>query len=149
LVCREVQVNLAHRWCCKLDIEDTFPDHSAFSRARNGAFREGVFSPRACLNVSSRRALRPGLVDGEGFAVDARLIQADANEQRSIARRDRDPARSSRAGERVSGDPRRSGVGCGRCPEVHLAIRSPGHLAVRSPGRGGTAVLFKRKSMNG
>jgi len=97
LVCREVQVNLAHRWCCKLDIEDTFPDHSAFSRARNGAFREGVFSPRACLNVSSRRALRPGLVDGEGFAVDARLIQADANEQRSIARRDRDPARSSRA----------------------------------------------------
>ena len=38
---------------------------------------------------------------GEGFAVDASLIQADANKQRSIAgqdwRRDRDPARSSRA----------------------------------------------------
>ena len=43
-----------------------------------------------------------GLVGGEGFAVDASLIQADANKQRSIAgvrdwRRDRDPARSSRA----------------------------------------------------
>jgi hypothetical protein len=41
------------------------------------------------------------LVGGEGFAVDASLIQADANKQRSIAgedwRRDRDPARSSRA----------------------------------------------------
>src|SRR5205085_6095975 len=42
-----------------------------------------------------------GLVGGEGFAVDASLIQADANKQRSIAgqdwRRDRDPQRSSRA----------------------------------------------------
>ena len=42
-----------------------------------------------------------GLVGGEGFALDASLIQADANNQRSIAgqdwRRDRDPARSSRA----------------------------------------------------
>jgi hypothetical protein len=42
-----------------------------------------------------------GLVGGEGFAVDASLIEADANKQRSIAgqdwRRDRDPARSSRA----------------------------------------------------
>src|SRR5471032_2274337 len=41
---------------------------------------------------------RPG---GEGFAVDASLIQADANKQRSIAgqdwRMDRDPKRSSRA----------------------------------------------------
>jgi len=42
-----------------------------------------------------------GLVGGEGFAVDASLIAADANKQRSIAgqdrRRDRDPQRSSRA----------------------------------------------------
>jgi hypothetical protein len=41
------------------------------------------------------------LVGGDGFAVDASLIQADANKQRSIAgqdwRRDRDPKRSSRA----------------------------------------------------
>jgi DDE family transposase len=40
-------------------------------------------------------------VGGEGFAVDASLIAADANKQRSIAghdwRRDRDPQRSSRA----------------------------------------------------
>jgi hypothetical protein len=42
-----------------------------------------------------------GLVDGEGFAVDASLIAADANKQRSIAGQDwhrhRDPRRSSRA----------------------------------------------------
>ena len=37
LICREVQVDLAYRWFCKLSIEDAIPDHSAFSRARNVA----------------------------------------------------------------------------------------------------------------
>src|SRR5947207_8178667 len=41
LICREVQVNLAYRWFCKLGIEHAIPDHSAFSRARNERFREG------------------------------------------------------------------------------------------------------------
>jgi transposase len=41
LICREVQVNLAYRWFCRLGIEDAVPDHSAFSRARNERFREG------------------------------------------------------------------------------------------------------------
>ena len=41
LICREVQVNLAYRWFCKLGIEDAIPDHSAFSHARNERFREG------------------------------------------------------------------------------------------------------------
>src|SRR6266516_7986542 len=76
LICREVQVNLAYRWFCKLGIEDAIPDHSAFSRARNERFRQGdVF----------RHVFAAGLVGGEGFAVDASLIQADANKQRSIA----------------------------------------------------------------
>ena len=39
LICREVRVNLAYRWFCKLGIEDAIPDHSAFSRARNAQFR--------------------------------------------------------------------------------------------------------------
>jgi transposase len=29
LICREVQVNLAYRWFCKLGIEDAIPDHSS------------------------------------------------------------------------------------------------------------------------
>src|SRR5262245_28399232 len=39
-LCREVQVNLAYRWFCKLSIEDQFPDHSASSRARNERFHD-------------------------------------------------------------------------------------------------------------
>src|SRR6478752_1540912 len=100
LLCREVQVNLAYRWFCKLGIEDAIPDHSAFSRARNERFREGDVFRRVFERVVEA-CIAAGLVGGEGFAVDASLIQADANKQRSIAgqdwRRDRDPARSSRA----------------------------------------------------
>jgi transposase len=100
LICREVQVNLAYRWFCKLGIEDAIPDHSAFSRARNERFREGDVFRRVFERVVEA-CLAAGMVGGEGFAVDASLIQADANKQRSIAgedwRKDRDPARSSRA----------------------------------------------------
>src|SRR5262249_27223074 len=38
LLCREVELNLAHRWFCGLSIEDKISDHSAFSRARNARF---------------------------------------------------------------------------------------------------------------
>jgi transposase len=100
LICREVQVNLAYRWFCRLGIEDAIPDHSAFSRARNERFREGDVFRRVFERVVET-CIAAGLVGGEGFAVDASLIAADANKQRSIAgqdwRRDRDPARSSRA----------------------------------------------------
>jgi transposase len=100
LICREVQVNLAYRWFCKLGIEDAIPDHSAFSRARHERFRQGdVF--RQVFERVVETCIAADLVGGEGFAVDASLIQADANKQRSIAggdwRKERDPARSSRA----------------------------------------------------
>jgi transposase len=39
-ICSEVQVNLAYRWFCKLNIEDGIPDHSVFCRARHERFRE-------------------------------------------------------------------------------------------------------------
>jgi transposase len=100
LICREVQVNLAYRWFCKLGIEDAIPDHSAFSRARNERFREGDVFRRVFERVVEA-SIAAGLIRGEGFAVDASLIAADANKQRSIAgqdwRRVCDPARSSRA----------------------------------------------------
>jgi len=100
LLCREVQVNLAYRWFCRLGIEDAIPDHSAFSRARNERFRDGDVFRRVFERVVER-CIASGLVGGEGFAVDASLIQADANKQRSIAgqdwHKDRDPKSASRA----------------------------------------------------
>lgn len=82
-ICREVQVNLAYRWFCDLGLEDKIPDHSAFSRARNERFRESDVFRRVFERVVAS-CIAAGLVGGEGFAVDASLIEADANRQRSI-----------------------------------------------------------------
>src|SRR5215204_1708340 len=82
-LCRDVQVNLAYRWFCGLSIEDKIPDHSAFSRARNERFRESDIFRRVFEHVV-QTCIAAGLVGGEGFAVDASLISADANKQRSI-----------------------------------------------------------------
>ena len=82
-LCRDVQVNLAYRWFCGLSIENKIPDHSAFSRARNERFRDSDIFRRVFENVVET-CIAAGLVGGEGFAVDASLIVADANKQRSI-----------------------------------------------------------------
>jgi transposase len=100
LLCREVKVNLAYRWFCGLSIEDKVPDHSAFSRARNERFRDSDIFRRVFERVVEA-CIAAGLVGGEGFAVDASLIVADANKQRSIPGSDwqkgRDPQGASRA----------------------------------------------------
>jgi transposase len=99
-LCREVQVNLAYRWFCGLSIEDKLPDHSAFSRARNERFCESDIFRRVFERVVAA-CIAAGLVGGEGFAVDASLIAADANKRRSIPGRewnkDIDPDQASRA----------------------------------------------------
>ena len=82
-LCREVQVNLAYRWFCGLSIEDKVPDHSAFSRARNERFGDSVIF-RSVFERVVGACIGAGLVGGEGFAVDASLIAADANKRRSI-----------------------------------------------------------------
>src|ERR1700751_357536 len=100
LICREVQVNLAYRWFCKLGIEDAIPDHSAFSRARNERFRQGdVF--RRVFDRVVEACIAAGLVGGEGFAVDASLIVADANKQRSVPGSEWNKARDLEGGSRA------------------------------------------------
>ena len=99
-LCREVRLNLAYRWFCGLGIEDKIPDHSAFSRARNERFRDSDIFRRVFERVVGA-CIAAGLVGGEGFAVDASLIQADANKHRSIPgtewNKDIDPEQARRA----------------------------------------------------
>src|SRR6476660_5280069 len=100
-LCREVQVNLAYRWFCGLSIEDKLPDHSAFSRARNERFRDSAIF-REIFERVVEACIAAGLVGGEGFAVDASLIAADANKQRSIPGKDWDKNRApEKAGHAV------------------------------------------------
>ena len=97
LLCREVKVNMAYRWFCGLSIEDKIPDHSAFSRARNERFRESDVFRRVFERVAEA-CIAAGLVGGEGFAVDASLIVADANRiPGSEWKKNRNPQEASRA----------------------------------------------------
>ena len=77
-LCEEVELHLAYRWFCRLDLEDTVPDHSTFSVNRHGRFRDSdIF--RQLFEAVVRACMDAGLVNGEGFAVDASVIEADAS----------------------------------------------------------------------
>jgi transposase len=82
-LCEEVHLNLAYRWFCGLGLDGKVPDHSTFSRNRHGRFRDSNIL-RHLFESVVQRCMAEGLVGGEGFAVDASLIQADANKQRSV-----------------------------------------------------------------
>jgi transposase len=82
-LCEEVQLNLAYRWFCRLDLEASIPDHSTFSKNRHGRFRESD-AFRHVFESVLRRCMSEGLVGGEGFAVDASIIKADANRARGV-----------------------------------------------------------------
>lgn len=82
-ICRDVQVNLAYRWFCGLGLEDSVPNHSVFSRARSERFRDSDLL-RTMFEHVVMSCIDAGLVGGRNFAVDASLIEADANKQRSI-----------------------------------------------------------------
>ncbi|MER9227076.1 transposase, partial [Mesorhizobium sp. M0664] len=81
-LCEEVHLNLAYRWFCRLGLEGDVPDHSTFSKNRHGRFRDSDLL-RELFETTVRRCIEEGLVGNEGFAVDASLIRADANKQRS------------------------------------------------------------------
>ena len=82
-LCEEVHLNLAYRWFCRLGLDAGVPDHSTFSKNRHGRFRQSDLLRRLFETVL-RRCIKEGLVGGEGFAVDASLIKADANRQKGI-----------------------------------------------------------------
>lgn len=82
-LCEEVHLNLAYRWFCRLGLDGRVPDHSTFSKNRHGRFRHSDLLRRLFETVL-RRCINEGLVGGEGFAVDASLIKADANRQKGI-----------------------------------------------------------------
>jgi transposase len=82
-LCEEVHLNLAYRWFCALGLDSEVPDHSTFSKNRHGRFRESDLL-RQLFESVLQRCIDEGLVGGEGFAVDASLIAADASDRTRI-----------------------------------------------------------------
>jgi hypothetical protein len=69
---------LAYRWFCKLDLDDKVPHHSTFSVNRLGRFRESGILRHIFERVVAT-SMAAGLVKGEGFAVDASVMEANAS----------------------------------------------------------------------
>jgi transposase len=77
-LCEEVELHLAYRWFCRLDLDDKVPHHSTFSENRLHRFRESdVF--RHIFERVVTACMAAGLVKGEGFAVDASVMEANAS----------------------------------------------------------------------
>lgn len=77
-LCQEVELHLAYRWFCKLDLDDNVPHHSTFSENRLGRFRASDLL-RHIFEQVVWAAMAMGLVKGEGFAVDASVLEANAS----------------------------------------------------------------------
>src|SRR6202161_1467994 len=74
---QEVELHLAYRWFCRLDLDDKVPHHSTFSENRLHRFRESDILRHIFERVVVA-AMVMGVVKGEGFAVDASVIEANA-----------------------------------------------------------------------
>jgi len=75
---QEVELHLAYRWFCRLDLDDKVPHHSTFSENRLHRFRQSdVF--RHIFERVVLACMTAGLVKGEGFAVDASVMEANAS----------------------------------------------------------------------
>jgi transposase len=98
-LCEEVELHLAYRWFCRLDLDDKVPDHSTFSVNRHGRFRESD-AFRHVFEAVVRTCMDTGLVKGEGFAVDASVMEADASRYHGVTPEEADwsaPERQTRA----------------------------------------------------
>jgi transposase len=112
-LCEEVHLNLAHRWFCGLGLDGAVPDHSTFSKNRHGRFRDSDLLRRLFETVL-QRGIDEGLVGGEGFAVDASLIAADAGDRTRVeGAAGLPPEAASRAVKEIPRRPRRCRVRCG------------------------------------
>jgi transposase len=82
-LCEEVSLNLAYRWFCRLNLDDAVPDHSTFSKNRHGRFRESDLL-RLVFERVVGICLAAGLIKGDGFAIDASVIEADASRYHGV-----------------------------------------------------------------
>lgn len=82
-LCEEVHLNLAYRWYCRLDLDGRVPDHSTFSKNRYGRFRDGELH-RLLFDEVVVRCVEAGLVIGHDTAVDASMVEADANYEHKL-----------------------------------------------------------------
>lgn len=81
----EIGLNLAYRWFTGLGFDQSIPDHSTFSKNRQGRFRDSsVF--RDFFEMVVQQCVNVGLVQGERLSVDGTVIAANASSKSRVSR---------------------------------------------------------------
>jgi transposase len=75
---QEVELHLAYRWFCRLNLDDKVPHHSTFSENRLHRYRKSDIFRHIFERVVAA-CMAAGLIKGEGFAVDASVMEANAS----------------------------------------------------------------------
>ncbi|MDH3691999.1 MAG: transposase [Gammaproteobacteria bacterium] len=87
-LCREVHLNLAYRWFCRLGLHEVVPDHSSMTRIRD-RFGEATFTK--IFDQLIARWQEAGHIRGRRIVADASLVEADAAVDSLVERDDADP----------------------------------------------------------
>ena len=87
-LCREVHLNLAYRWFCRLKLTDSVPDHSSMTRIRD-RFGEAAFAE--IFDCLLRGWKKSGHIKGKRIIADASLVEANASIDSLKEREDGDP----------------------------------------------------------
>lgn len=77
-LCEEVKMHIGYRWFVGLDLEDTIPDHSTFSKNRHERFSEsGIF--QKIFDEIVNQCIAKGLLTGKHLTVDSTYVRANAS----------------------------------------------------------------------
>ena len=76
----EVQLNIAYRWFCGFELDDTIPNHSTFSKTRTRKWQQSSFFQKAFYEIV-KQCIDSGLIDGEAIAADGSNIPANVSRE--------------------------------------------------------------------
>lgn len=76
----EVQLNIAYRWFCGFELDDTIPNHSTFSKTRTRKWQQSDLFRKAFYEIV-KQCIDGGLIDGEAMAADGSYIPANVSRE--------------------------------------------------------------------
>ncbi len=131
-LCREVHLNLAYRWFCRLSLHDPVPDHSSMTRIRD-RFGEATFTEIFERLIARWR--EAGHIRGRRLVADASLVEADTAVDSLVERDDADPdARALKNYERRYHDFKMGKRRRKLANQTHVSASDPDATLVSRPG---------------
>ena len=76
----EVQLNIAYRWFCGFELDDTIPNHSTFSKTRTRKWQQSSLFQKAFYEIV-KQCIDSGLIDGGAMAADGSYIPANVSSE--------------------------------------------------------------------